>query len=48
MAAAAATSAPGSAGTTETLTDAQKAQVKAILSKYDANTLTADTGESHP
>ncbi|MCX6929764.1 MAG: hypothetical protein NT154_42105 [Verrucomicrobia bacterium] len=28
-------------GQTETLTDAQKAQVRAILSKYDANSLTA-------
>ena len=29
-------------GTAETLTEAQKAQVKAILSKYDAKALTAD------
>ena len=29
-------------GQTESLTDAQKAQVKGILSKYSANTLTAD------
>ena len=30
----------------ETLTDAQKEQVKAILSKYDANTLTADQAKA--
>ena len=31
---------------TQTLTDAQKDQVKAILSKYDANTLTADQAKA--
>jgi Raf kinase inhibitor-like YbhB/YbcL family protein len=33
-------------GTSETLTDAQKEQVKAILSKYDARTLTADQAKA--
>ena len=31
---------------TQTLTDAQKGQVKVILSKYDANTLTADKAKA--
>ena len=33
-------------GETQPLTDAQKDQVKAILSKYDANTLTADQAKA--
>lgn len=33
-------------GQTETLTDAQKAQVKAILSKFDPNALTADKAKA--
>jgi phosphatidylethanolamine-binding protein (PEBP) family uncharacterized protein/Spy/CpxP family protein refolding chaperone len=33
-------------GQTETLTEAQKAQVKAILSQYDANSLTADKAKA--
>ena len=33
-------------GPAETLTDAQKAQVKAILSKFDANALTAETAKA--
>ena len=36
---------PG-AGETEALTDAQKAQAKAILSKYDPNTLTAEKAKA--
>ncbi|MEI6810180.1 MAG: hypothetical protein WCN95_15790, partial [bacterium] len=34
------------AGKSETITDAQKEQVKAILSKYDASTLTADQAKA--